>query len=276
MRLDAHNHFWNYDPQKHSWINDEMSVIKRDFAPADLKTLLHQTGLDGTVAVQADQTEAETEFLLKLAEKNDFIKAVVGWVDLRAENINERLSHYARYEKLVGVRHVVQEEPDLNFMLREDFQRGLSLLKDFGLTYDVLIFPIQLDAAIETVRRHPRQKFVLDHIAKPLIKHGKIEGWKEKIQLLSSFDNVTCKISGMVTEADWNQWKPDDFTPYLDVIVDAFGVDRIMYGSDWPVCLLGGEYAEVKGIVDQYFSTYSEEDKNKIFGQNAAEFYGIK
>ncbi|WP_109830962.1 amidohydrolase family protein [Reichenbachiella versicolor] len=276
MRLDSHNHFWNYNPEKHSWINDEMSVIRQDFGPADLKSLLAQTGLEGTVAVQADQTEAETEFLLDLAQSNDFIKAVVGWVDLRSENLNERLSHFAQYEKLVGVRHVVQDEPDPNFMLGEDFQRGLSLLKDYGLTYDILIFPSQLDAAIETVRRHPKQKFVVDHIAKPYIKDGKLDGWKEKIQLLSSFDNVMCKISGMVTEADWNNWSQKDFTPYMDVIVEAFGKNRIMYGSDWPVCLLGGEYSEIKGIVDQYFSSYAEEDQNKIFGLNAAEFYGIK
>jgi L-fuconolactonase len=214
--------------------------------------------------------------LLELAQQNSFIKAVVGWVGLRASNINERLSHYAQNEKFVGVRHVVQDEPDPNFMLGEDFQKGLSLLKDYGLTYDILIFPSQLDTAIETVRRHPKQKFVVDHIAKPDIKRCRVDGWKEKIQQLSSFDNVMCKVSGMVTEADWDNWQKEDFTPFIDVIIEAFGTERVMYGSDWPVCLLGGEYAEVKAIVDQYFSTYKEEDKNKIFGLNAAEFYGIK
>ncbi|MFY0625759.1 MAG: amidohydrolase family protein [Reichenbachiella sp.] len=276
MKIDSHQHFWNYDAKKHAWIDDSMSLLKRDFLASDLKVCLDQTSLDGCVAVQADQSENETDFLIELAEENDFIKAVVGWIDLRSKNVENRLKHFAGFEKVKGFRHVVQDEPDPNFMLGEEFQKGISLLTKYNFSYDILIFPSQFEAALETVKRHPKQKFVIDHIAKPNIKNGELGEWMNYMAKVGKQENVMCKLSGMVTEADWTEWKDEDFTPYLDIVISTFGIDRVMFGSDWPVCLLGGEYGAVKGIVDQYFEEYSEIDKSKVFGLNAAEFYGIK
>ncbi|MEM0991616.1 MAG: amidohydrolase family protein [Bacteroidota bacterium] len=275
MQIDAHQHFWSYDPQKHAWIDDSMAKLKRDFLPDDLWQIYQANGIDGCVAVQADQSEAETDFLLQLAAQHDFIKGVVGWVDLRADTVEERLAHYAQFPKLKGFRHVVQDEPDPNFMLRTDFQRGISLLQPYQFTYDILIFPTQLEAAIKTVRQFPAQQFVLDHIAKPYIKKGEIEVWRDHIQELANHPNVYCKISGMVTEADWNKWTYEDFVPYLDVVFHAFGTARILFGSDWPVCLLGGSYQTVKSIVDQYVSQYNDDVQASIFGANAAKFYRL-
>jgi len=275
MTVDAHQHFWYYNKQKHAWINNEMSLLKRNFLPADLQEVYQLNGIDSCVAVQADQSETETDFLLELAEEYDFIKGVVGWVDLRSEKVEERLAHYAQYTKLKGFRHVLQDESDPEFMLGRHFSEGLSLLAKYNFTYDFLIFPTQLEAAIKTVQNLANQKFVLDHIAKPYIKAGKIENWGKYIRELASYPNVYCKISGMVTEADWKNWKQEDFIPYLDVIFDAFGTNRILFGSDWPVCLLGGKYSRVKGIIEQYMSNYPEEEYAKIFGQNAVDFYNL-
>ncbi len=275
MNIDSHQHFWKYDPVKNSWIEDHMKVIRRDFLPLDLQPILEKNAIDGCIAVQADQSEAETEFLLSLAENNSFIKGVVGWVDLKAENIEERLAYFARFEKLKGVRHIVQAEPD-DYMLDEKFQRGISLLKQFDLTYDILVFPSQLPASIELVNKFPNQKFVVDHIAKPLIKEGKIENWKKNMESLAKSPNVMCKISGMVTEADWNSWKSKDFDPYLDVIFNAFGANRILFGSDWPVCLLAAEYQQQLEIVENYISHLPNEVQDKIMGGNAINFYSIK
>lgn len=275
MNIDSHQHFWKYDPVKNSWIEDHMKVIRRDFLPLDLQPILEKNAIDGCIAVQADQSEAETEFLLSLAENNSFIKGVVGWVDLKAENIEERLAYFARFEKLKGVRHILQAEPD-DYMLDEKFQRGISLLKQFDLTYDILVFPSQLPASIELVNKFPNQKFVVDHIAKPLIKEGKIENWKKNMESLAKSPNVMCKISGMVTEADWNSWKSKDFDPYLDVIFNAFGANRILFGSDWPVCLLAAEYQQQLEIVENYISHLPNEVQDKIMGGNAINFYSIK
>lgn len=275
MIVDAHQHFWFYNAQKHAWINDEMAVLKRNFLPTDLQAIYQENGIDACVAVQADQSEAETDFLLELAAEYDFIKGVVGWVDLRSEQIEERLAHYAQFPKLKGFRHVVQDELDPEFMLGKHFSEGLSLLSKYNFTYDILIFPTQLEAAIKTVQRFPKQKFVLDHIAKPYIKEGKIVTWEKHIRELANHSNVYCKVSGMVTEADWRNWNQEDFIPYLEVVFEAFGVDRIMFGSDWPVCLLGAQYTEMKDIVENYLSNYPKEGHARIFGQNAADFYGL-
>lgn len=275
MRVDAHQHFWYYDKQKHTWIDDEMVLLRRNFLPTDLQAIYQRNGIDACVAVQADQSEAETDFLLEFAEEYDFIKGVVGWIDLRSEKIEEGLAYYAEYPKLKGFRHVVQDEPDPEFMLGKHFSEGLSLLSKYNFTYDILIFPHQLEAVIKTVQKFPKQKFVLDHIAKPHIKAGKINTWKKHIHELANTPNVYCKVSGMVTEADWQNWKQSDFEPYLDVIFEAFGTARIMYGSDWPVCLLGGEYAKVKNIVEKYLSKYPKEEYAKVFGENALNFYGL-
>ena len=275
MNIDSHQHFWKYDPVKNNWIEDHMKVIRRDFLPEDLQPILEKNGIDGCIAVQADQSEAETEFLLSMAENNSFIKGVVGWVDLRAENIEKRLAYFSEFKNLKGIRHIVQAEPD-DYMLDEKFQQGISLLRQFDLTYDILVFPSQLPAAIELVNKFPDQKFVVDHIAKPLIKESKIEPWKTEMISLAKSPNVMCKISGMVTEADWSSWESGDINPYLDLIFNAFGPDRIMFGSDWPVCLLAASYEQQLEIVETYISSFSPEDKNKIMGGNAINFYNLK
>lgn len=273
--IDSHQHFWHYNPEKHAWINDDMAILKRNFLPDDLAVLYKKNGVDGCVAVQAEQSEAETLFLLGLSTEFDFIKGVVGWVDLCAENIAERLEDFARFPKLKGFRHIVQDEPDPDFMLKNAFQYGLSCLQQYGFTYDILIFPTQLKAALQTIHNFPEQKFVIDHIAKPNIKKGKTPGWEKYMRELASYPNVYCKVSGMVTEADWQNWTYEDFTPWLEVIFDAFGTEKVMFGSDWPVCLLGGDYERVKGIVEQYVDTFSAEEKDAVWGGNATVFYQL-
>jgi len=272
--IDTHQHFWQYEPVKHSWIDDEMAVIRKDFLPADLQPLLIQNGVVGCVAVQADQTEQETDFLLDLAKENNFIKGVVGWVDLRANNIEERLEHYSQNKTLKGFRHVLQgEEP--SFMLQPSFIKGIAALKNFNFTYDILIFPKHLEAALELVNQFPNQPFIIDHIAKPFIKAGLIDEWANGIKELAKRPNVTCKISGMVTEADYKNWKPSDLTPYIDKVVEAFGINRITYGSDWPVCQVAASYQQVIGIVKDYFSKFSIEEQALFFQKNAKDFYNL-
>ncbi len=273
MTLDAHQHFWKYDPGEYSWIGDTMAVLKRDFLPEDLAREQAKLHFDGSIAVQARQTLEETRWLLELARTDERIRAVVGWVDLRSPSVATELEHFCNDPKFIGVRHVVQDEPDPRFMLQPDFLRGLGLLKSFGLTYDILIFPKQLPAAIEIARQFPDQPFVLDHIAKPAIAQGTLEPWNNQIKELGKFQNVCCKVSGLVTEADWKNWNVNQFTPYLDVIVEAFGEDRLMVGSDWPVCLLAASYEEVVGLVRNYFQPFSAGARQKIFGGNASRFY---
>jgi L-fuconolactonase len=276
MRIDAHQHFWRFDAQRDSWITDEMSVIKRDFLPSDLQPELVANGIDGTIAVQADQSEAETQFLLDLAAQNSSITGVVGWVDLRSPSLGERLEHLSQFEKLCGFRHVVQAEPDNRFLLREDFQRGIGMLADFGYTYDILIYPKQLPAAIEFVEKFPKQPFIVDHVAKPEIKGSRISEWAGQMRTIAQSPNVYCKVSGLITEADWHTWRKEEFRPYLDAVFDAFGNDRLIFGSDWPVCLLAGNYGQVKQLIVDYTADFSATDRAKIFGLNAVHFYGLR
>jgi L-fuconolactonase len=272
MRLDSHQHFWNYSAEQYPWIQPSWP-IKRSFLPNDLAPLLAQAGLDGCIAVQARQTMEESRWLLELADQSPIIKGAVGWVDLRSDKVEEQLAQFTKHPKFVGVRHVVQDEPDDDFMVRPEFLRGISKLKQFGLRYDILIYPKQLPAAIKLVQQFPGQPFVLDHIAKPHIKDGTRSPWQEQIRELAKAPNVLCKVSGMVTEAKWQGWRYDHFVPYLDVVAEAFGVDRLMYGSDWPVCLLAGSYPQVYSLANRYFASQSETAKAKIFGGNAAKFY---
>ncbi len=274
MRIDAHQHFWHYNAEKHNWINDEMAVIRRDFLPADLAPVLTENGIDGCVAVQADQTEAETNFLIELAATNSFIKGVVGWVDLRADNIKERLQHYAQFNIVKGFRHVLQGEAP-EFMLQPTFLNGIAALQEFDFTYDILIFPNHLKAALELVQQFPSQPFVIDHIAKPYIKDGLLADWIKDINVIAQHSNVQCKISGMVTEADFKQWKKEDFTPYIETVVKAFGIERIMFGSDWPVCLSAASYKDMVGIVKDYFTPFSIDEQALFFGRNAIQFYKL-
>jgi L-fuconolactonase len=273
-RIDAHQHFWKFDPVRDSWIDDTMQKIQRDFLPEDLLWLLTENNFEGCVAVQASQSEEETNFLLNLAKENSFIKGIVGWTDLRNKNITERLEHFSVYEKLKGFRHVVQGEPD-DFMFGKDFRNGIAALKQFNYTYDILIFHRQLPAAIDLVKNFPDQPFVIDHIAKPDIKSGDIVSWKKGIEEISKYENVWCKISGMVTEADWNSWKADDLKPYLDLIFENFSVDKLMFGSDWPVCNVAADYNTVVKTLEDYISNFSIEEQNKIWYQNAKSFYKL-
>ena len=275
LRIDSHQHFWNFDPEKFDWITNEMSLIKRDFLPGDLKPILQQNNFDGCVTIQVQQTEEENSSLLNNAKGNDFIKGVVGWVDLQSKNIDERLAYYNQFERLKGFRHILQGEKKRDLMLSPQFKRGISLLNKYNFTYDILIFPDQLRFAKKLVKEFPEQKFVIDHLAKPYIKDGKIEEWKKDMEAIGSFENVYCKISGMVTEADWKKWKTKDFFPYLDVVVKSFGTDRIMYGSDWPVCLVSASYEEALNIVKEYFSSFSKHEQELFFGGNAIKFYNL-
>ena len=275
MRIDAHQHFWKYNSQRDSWITDDMRVLRADFLPHHLAPLLQQEGFDGCVAVQADQSEEETAFLLQLAEENPFIKGVVGWVDLQSSKVEERLGHFAQAKKLKGLRHIVQAEADEQFMLRPAFMHGISLLQTFNFTYDILIYPAQLPSAEKLVAAFPHQKFIVDHLAKPIIKSGEVEKWEKDLRRLAQHQNVYCKISGMVTEADWQHWNQAHFTPYLDVVTEAFGTHRLVYGSDWPVCLLAATYQQQLGIVQKYFQTFSESEQAQIFGGNAQQFYQL-
>jgi L-fuconolactonase len=274
MRLDAHQHFWKYSAADYPWI-PAGSALQRDWLPADLDALQAPLGFDGSIAVQAHQSVAEARWLLELAAANPRIRGVVGWVDLRSDRVADSLAELSANPRFVGVRHVVQDEPDDLFLIRPEFVRGISQLRQFGLTYDLLVFPKQLPAAIQLVRQFPDQPFVLDHIAKPFIKAGTLSPWREQIRELASFPNVWCKVSGMVTEADHRMWKPDDFLPYLEVVFEAFGVGRLMFGSDWPVCLLAAGYDQVFSLVRD-FALKSVPDANgheALFGGNAANFY---
>lgn len=275
MVIDAHQHFWKYDPVRLDWINDDMPILKTDFLPPKLKAIYQQAGVAACVAVQAEQSEAETDFLLDLASQHNFIRGVVGWVDLRSPELAARLTHYQRFPKLKGFRHIVQSEADPNFMLRDDFQRGIEQLHQFGFTYDILIFPNQLPAAIETVSNFPDQPFVIDHLAKPYIKSGKINKWAKHIEQIAAMPNVVCKVSGMVTEADWGNWQKTDFTPYLEVVFQNFGPKRLLFGSDWPVCLLAGSYMAVKEILADHLQHYSAEEQAMVWGRNAQHFYQL-
>ncbi len=276
MKIDSHQHYWHFNEQDYGWMGENMSVIKRDFLPEDLLPELASIGFNGSVAVQARQTLEETNWLLQLADENPHIKGVVGWIDLRSEVAEKQLTEFAKHPKAVGVRHVIHDEEDVDFMLRTDFVRGVKLLEKFGLAYDILIFPKHLRNTVEFVQKFsPEQTFVLDHIAKPLIKEGIVSPWKEEIGELAKFPNVYCKVSGMVTEADWQNWTPENIQPYLDVIFDVFGVDRVMIGSDWPVCLVAGKYSKVMQVVMNYISKFSLSDQAKILGGNAVKAYKI-
>ena len=272
MFLDAHQHFWRYDAAQYPWI-PAGSPLHRDWLPADLAPLEKPLGLDGSIAVQARQSIAESDWLLGLAEADERVKGVVGWVDLRSERVEEDIARLARHPKFVGVRHVAQDEPDDRFMLGAEFIRGIALLRRYSLTYDILIYPRQLPAAIELVSKFPEQPFVLDHIAKPPIKDGTLSPWREQIRELARAPHVLCKLSGMATEADHRAWKPDDFRPFLDVVFEAFGPERLMWGSDWPVCQFAASYEQTWKLVDDYTRSMSHEHRAAIFGGNCERFY---
>ena len=274
-RIDSHQHFWNYNSERQNWMTDEMSVLKKDYGPQDLSVLLDQCQIQGSVAVQASQTEDENEFLIALAEKHSFIKGIVGWVDLQSISVSERLDYYSTKKLIKGFRHVIHDEPDIDFMLRPVFLNGIKALSSYGYTYDLLIRHFHLPNTLKLVRQIPYQYFVIDHIAKPEIRKREIEEWKKKLSPFASLPNVYCKISGMVTEAAWKNWEPNDFTPYLDNIVECFGTKRILYGSDWPVCTLSASYSDTYGIVKKYFNSFSDDEQRDFFELNTKNFYQL-
>jgi len=274
-RIDSHQHFWKFDPVRDNWMDDNMYILKNDFMPADLSPILANYGIDGCVTVQVDQSEAENIFMLNNADGYQFIKGVVGWVDFTAKDIEDKLAYYAQFDKLKGFRHILQGEKQRDYMLKPEFKRGISKLEKFGFTYDILIYPDQLAYTIEYVSAFPNQLFVIDHIAKPYIKTGEIEEWKKQMILIAQHENVYCKISGMVTEANWSAWKKTDFTSYLDVVFESFGSKRVMYGSDWPVCRVAATYGQVVNIAAEYVSSFSNDEQDAFWGDNAYRFYKL-
>jgi L-fuconolactonase len=275
MRIDAHQHFWVYDQSEYAWIDDSMASLRRDFLPNDLKIELERKGFQGSVAVQARQTLEETRWLLELATDASFILGVVGWVDLRSSNVRSQLEAFAVNPKLVGIRHIVQSEPNDRFLLQPEFLRGISLLEEFDLAYDLLIYPKHLPVAAEFVRRFPRQRFVLDHLAKPPIKSGSLRPWERGMRELGTIPNVFCKLSGLVTEDDWQNWKPEHIAPYMDVAFESFGPRRLMIGSDWPVCTLAASYTRAIDLVESYLSQHATEVQEAALGGNAQQFWKL-
>ncbi|MFY9151726.1 MAG: amidohydrolase family protein [Prolixibacteraceae bacterium] len=275
MIIDTHHHFWNYNPVEYDWIDDEMAVIRKSFLPEQLKETLAQTGVQGVVSVQARQCLEETDWLLSLAAENDFIRGIVGWVPLSDQSVGQILEKYSGNNWLKGVRHVVQGEPDPAFILREDFNRGVSLLKKYDLVYDILITENQIPNTIRFVDQHPGQQFVLDHIAKPKIATNEIEAWSRNLKELSRRENVSCKISGMVTEANYKTWTEEQLQPYFDVVLEAFGPSRLMFGSDWPVCLVAAEYRNWLNLVKKVVAGFSIQEQEQIYFKNAMSIYQL-
>lgn len=274
-KIDSHQHFWKYHPVKDAWISDDMKIIQRDFLPEDLEPLLKENQIGGCIAVQAGQSEAETLFLLELAKDNDFIKGVVGWVDLRSPDLKSRLDYFSQFKKLKGFRHIVQAEPEDDFLLKDDFWAGIAQLEQYNYTYDILILPKHLPFALEFVKRFPNQKFVIDHLAKPNFMNQEFSDWEKGITAIAQIENVYCKVSGLVTEADWNNWNESDFTYCLDVVTKAFGINRLMFGSDWPVCLLAADYSQTLEIVTHYFSKFSATEQEQFWSGNTIHFYNL-
>jgi L-fuconolactonase len=274
-RIDSHQHFWKYDAREYGWIDERMGALKRDFLPADLAPLLAGAGFTASVAVQAQPGLDETAWLLDLADRNPFVAGVVGWVDLCSPEARAQLERFAKHPKLVGVRHIVQGEPDDRFLLRPDFGSGIALLEGFGLAYDILIYPRHLSVAAEFVRRFPRQRFVLDHLAKPEIARGEIRGWSRGLRDLAAAPNVIAKLSGLVTEADWKRWTPEQMRPYLDIAFECFGPARLMVGSDWPVCTLAAGYEQTMALVARYLEGRPAAERDAVMGGNAQAFWSL-
>ena len=274
-QIDSHHHFWRYHPEEYSWIDDSMALLRRDFLPEDLRPEIQRSGIDGVISVQARQSVEETRWLLELAANHSFIYGVVGWVPLTDTKLRKVLESLAASGNLKSVRHVLQGEPDDRYMLRSDFNRGINLLKEFQLAYDILIFECHLPYVLEFVRQHPHQVFVLDHVAKPRIREGIVSPWRENMRELARFPNVYCKISGMVTEADYTSWKEEDLVPYFDTVLEAFGPSRLLFGSDWPVCLAAASYGTWISLVRRQIARLADSEQSAILGGTAARVYRI-
>lgn len=275
-RIDAHHHLWRYSPEEYGWIDDEMAVLRRDFLPKDLVHERAAAGIDGTIAVQARQTMDETRWLLQMADECEAIRGVVGWAPIAGEDFPGVMEEFEHRPKLKGLRHVIQGEKDENYILREDFNSGIRTMLGSGLVYEILIYERHLPQAIDFVDEHPDQPFVLDHLAKPLIREGALEPWATRMRELGRRENVYCKLSGMVTEADWSAWTPESLRPYLDVAVEAFGTGRLMAGSDWPVCLVASGYARWFEVLHEYFTGFSMDEQAAVFGGTATAVYELE
>jgi len=273
MTIDTHVHFWKYNKQRDGWM-DSMKILQQDYLPENISLTLSRNSVDGCIAVQADQSELETHFLIELAKTHPIIKGVVGWVDLQNDNIEERLSYFSQYPAIKGWRHIVQGEPD-DFLSGKRFRHGIRYLQAYDYCYDVLIYHRQLPSAVEFVSQFPDQKFIIDHCAKPDIRHKKIDDWKVLMKEMATHANVHCKVSGLFTEAAWKEWSAGEFYPYLDVVFQEFGIDRLLFGSDWPVILVSGIYVQWKSLLEKYMENFPEEDKAKFFGENAVRFYNL-
>jgi L-fuconolactonase len=272
--IDTHVHFWKYDKVKDAWITDDMKMLQKDFLPHDLFPVLKEHNIEGVIAVQADQSENENNFLIALAETNPFIKGIVGWVDFQNKNIENRLLYYSKFSIVKGFRHIVQAEP-AGFLKNKNFLEGIGLLRKYNFTYDILVYENQLQEVIQFVKKFPGQKFMIDHCAKPNVKLKSVDAWKKAIEEIAGFDNVYCKLSGLTTEADWTSWKEEDFYPYFDCVTKAFGTARLVFGSDWPVVNISGGYLIWKNLVENYMRNFSAEDNEKVFKKNAIEFYNL-
>ena len=275
-KIDAHHHLWRYTPEEYGWIDEEMAVLRRNFLSQDLLHEIATAGIDGTVAVQSRQTMEETRWLLKMADECEAIRGVVGWAPIAGEEFPAVMEEFEHRPKLKGLRHVIQGEKDENYILREDFNSGIRTLLGSGLVYDILIYERHLPQTIDFVDEHPEQVFVLDHVAKPLIRAGALEPWAARMRELGRRENVWCKVSGMVTEADWSKWTPETLRPYLDVAVESFGVERLMAGSDWPVCLVASKYGRWFEVLRTYFAGFSEDERRAVFGGTAISVYGLE
>ncbi len=275
-RIDAHHHLWRYSLEEYGWIDDEMAALRRDFLPQDLTREITAAGIDGTVAVQARQTMEETRWLLQMADECDAIRGVVGWAPIAGEDFPRMMEEFEHRPKLKGLRHIIQGEKDENYILREDFNSGIRTLLGSGLVYDILVYERQLPQVIDFVDEHGSQMFVLDHVAKPLIREGVLEPWASRMRELGRRENVWCKVSGMVTEADWSRWTPETLRPYLDVAVEAFGAERLMAGSDWPVCLAASGYGRWFEVLREYFAGFGETEQAAVFGGTAIAVYELE
>lgn len=276
MIIDSHQHFWIYEKGKHAWIDDEMGNIRRDFLPAHLGPIYEEHGITGCIAVQADQTLKENDFLLEHSSNHDFIKGIIGWVDLSSDRLNEDLEYYSEFPLIKGYRHVVQAESDPLFLLRKDFLNGITELQKRELVYEILVFPHQLPSVLEFVKLFPDITFVIDHIAKPYIKSGYFESWDVLMKELGKIENVNCKVSGLITEADYQSWKTEEILPYMDAVLESFGPQRILYGSDWPVCLVAGSYGDVLNLAKEFSKKLSEEEQELFFCKNPERIYNLK
>ncbi len=275
LKVDTHQHFWKYNPAKHSWIGDEMAVIQKDFMPVDLLPILDAAGVSACIAVQTDENEVENDFLLSLAKENRFIKGVIGWVDFLANNIYDRIAYYNDFKTIKGFRYILQDKKQRDLILSNEFIRGVFAMNNYDLVYELLVYPDQLNYVEQFVKHFPDQIFVLNHLAKPSIKSGEIIQWERAITALARHENVYCKLSGMITEADWKNWSYKDLAPYIDAVFSSFGIDRVMFGSDWPVCNLAGGYGKVMGVAEKWVSDLSSNEQEKFWSLNAIKCYQL-